>query len=138
MGRSSPAWIFNFDEHIQYVYSHGQCWYLALALELKTGCPVIALWADGSIHHVGIVLPRGEIVDIEGVWLSKNWITDWGYELDFLPDVHIGPVSEQDSHWFVAKQNFDESMLDATPVGEYTLGEVSDIIVDILKLKNLL
>lgn len=138
MGASSPTRIFGFGESITQNYTNGSCWYLALALQFKTGLTPIALWADGSIHHVGVELPNGDIVDIVGVWHRNNWLTEWEYELDYLNDVHIDAVSTEDSYWFLATQAFDEVMLESTASDDMSLGQVADEIVKILNKSGLL
>lgn len=129
---SSPTHIFGFDERALRAYSNGSCWYLALALQHKSGLKPIGLWADGSIRHVGVELSDGRIVDIEGIWNRESWLVDWKCELDYLDHVYVDDVTPEDEHWFLATQLFDETMLDANITDDETLDETADRILMML------
>lgn len=138
MANSSPTRFFGFDEEIVDYYTRGACWYLGLALHNKTGLPLAAIWADGTIHHVGVELPNGDIVDIDGVWRSNSWSAFWYDELDMCDDIEISEPSMQDPNWAEAFEAYSDDMLTVEEGFSMTLDEVSDTIIDILKRYELM
>lgn len=138
MANSSPIRFFGFDEDIVDYYTRGACWYLALALHNKTGLPLVAIWADGTIHHVGVELPNGDIVDVDGVWPVNNWSGYWYDELDMCDDIEVGEPSMEDPNWSDAFNAYDETMLTAEEGFELNLDEVSDTIISILNRYELI
>lgn len=138
MANSSPTRFFGFDEDIVDNYTRGACWYLALALHNKTGLPLTAIWGEDTIHHVGVELPNGDIVDVDGVWTSNHWSGYWYDELDMCDDIEVGEPSMEDSNWADAFNAYDESMLTVDEGFELNLDEVSNLIIDILNRYELI
>lgn len=135
---TSPTRNFGFDDNIIYMYSHGYCWWLAQALSDLTGLSPVAVWGKGSIHHVGVELPNGDIMDIDGVWNRKHWQAFWEAELDYCENFFVGPVSMDDHYWRNAHDTYTPNMLSQDLGMDYTLGEICDTIISILNRYNLL
>ncbi|MBC9704063.1 MAG: hypothetical protein H9W81_03375 [Enterococcus sp.] len=125
----APEQSFEFNEDVIFEYTHGECWYLALALQQKTDLPVVAIWGDGEIQHVGIELPNSGVVDIEGVWNSNAWGKFWYDELDDCDEVYVGETTEADDNWNNAIHSYSEDMLTQVTNDNGTLGEIADVIV---------
>ncbi|MBC9704062.1 MAG: hypothetical protein H9W81_03370 [Enterococcus sp.] len=135
---TSPNRSFGFDDDVAYMYSHGYCWWLAKGLADLTGLTPIAVWAKGSIHHVGVELPNGEVIDIDGVWNRQNWQGFWNRELDYCEDFHVGSTSSDEQHWRHIEETYSPTMLIQDFGLDYTLGEICDTIISILNRYNLL
>lgn len=135
---ATPFRSFGFDEDTTYIYSHGYCWDLALALEEATGLTPVGVWGKGSIHHVGVELPNGDIMDIDGVWNRKHWAGFWEAEMDYCENFFVGPVSMDDEHWRNAVESFTPNLLTERDGPGFTLGEIRDRIITILNRYNLL
>lgn len=135
----APKHDFDFDENTVFEYTHGDCWYLALALHHKINLPVVALWGDDEIQHVGVELPSGDIVDIEGIWSTNDWTGYWYDELDDCSDVFYGEPNENDDNWCNAIATYSEDMLTQEVVsGSPTLGETANAVIESLRSRNLL
>lgn len=134
-----PEHDFGFDETTVFDYTHGDCWWLALALEQAVNLPVVALWGNGEIQHVGVELPNGLIVDIAGVWTTSAWLNYWYDELDDCDEVYYDDITMEDDNWCCAVNVYSEAILDQKVVsGAPTLRETMTIIIDALHSLNLL
>lgn len=90
------------DEDAEYVFTHGQCHALALALNERTGWPLVGIAAGGPHHpsHCAVRRPDGEIIDITGyAERAVPWIF-YGPEAWYPVDAKTAragfPVSEDD------------------------------------------
>lgn len=119
---SKPYAPAGFGAETQRSYMEGFCWYLALALEALSGFEPVAVWADDGMHHAGVRLPNGGVLDIAGVWTPSDWASFWAARLG---EVTIAPASVDSEHWGLALQLFDESMLDVEITEDGTLAEVA-------------
>lgn len=135
---TTPTRNFGFDDDTVYMYSHGYCWWLAKALSDLTDLPVIAVWGKGCIRHVGVELPNGDVVDIDGVWNLQNWRNFWKSELDYCEEFSVGSVSMDDSGWRNVQNTYTPAMLSKNFELDYTLGEICDTIISILNRYHLL
>jgi hypothetical protein len=86
---TSPVKAFSFPEETVFDLTHGDCWFLAASLSKATNLPYATIYGDGEIQHVGIELPDGRIVDIEGIWEPHDWETRWYDELEAF-EVYLG------------------------------------------------
>lgn len=66
-----------------HVYSNGQCHALALAINERTGWPIVGASPFGTDYpnHVAVKRPDGRIIDITGYVNFGYWGSEW-YELD--------------------------------------------------------
>lgn len=74
---SSPAPAVPFDFSVDAVeaFTMGDCGYLALAIHLQTGWSLAALHQEDdplAWGHVGVQLPNGDYLDIEGIWTDTR------------------------------------------------------------------
>jgi hypothetical protein len=51
---------------IRSVHLHGECYALAIAIHQGTGLPLCGLMDGTIVHHVGVRLPNGKILDARG------------------------------------------------------------------------
>lgn len=135
---TSPTRTFGFGEDLIYMYSHGYCWWLAQGLADLSGLTPVAVWAEESIHHVGVELPNGDVVDIDGVWHRQNWAEFWKRELDYPEGFLVGPVASEEPHWLYAEEHYSPAMLNDAFGMDCTLGEICDTIISILNRYNLM
>lgn len=135
---ANPEHDFDFDDSTVFEYTHGNCWYLALALQQKTGLPIVCVWGDDLMQHVGVELPNGDVVDIMGVWTSSAWGSYWYDELDDCDEVYCGEISDDDPNWHNATLTYSNDMLNEILDCGMTLGENADLIIDVLHLKGLM
>lgn len=66
------------DETARWVFTHGHCHSLALAISDVTGWDLVGAfqWDDtpyGGPSHVGILTDAGEVLDIDGRWEPHQW-----------------------------------------------------------------
>jgi len=60
------------------VFTEGWCWALAVALEARTGWPIVLLvTSHGLWVHAGVRRPDGKVVDIEGPSDPETWVRKW-------------------------------------------------------------
>lgn len=125
-----PVYDFDFSESTVDEYIHGDCWYLALALSNHLNLPVVAIWGDREIQHVGVELPNNNVVDIMGVWRSDSWSGYWYDELDACDDVYYDGVDEEDDNWCNALSVYSDEMLTQQIAGgSPTLGETMEEVL---------
>lgn len=134
---TSPIRSFSFDENVVDYYTRGGCWYLCLALMERTGLEPVALWAKGKIYHVGVKLPGGDIVDIDGVWQSDAWAAFWQREFESHP-VEVAPTSHHDEYWRTSHNLWASYQKDFLLEGPRPLQEIIEIIVSILERYELI
>lgn len=94
------------------LFTESDCWALALTLHDRTGMPIV-LASDGSDAeekdmgwtHVGILLPDGSVLDIEGIHDPDAWMDTWGAY--FFPE----EVEESDPCMtIISRQGLQESV----------------------------
>lgn len=129
---TSPIRSFGFDENVVDYYTSGGCWYLCFALMERTGLEPVALWAKGKIYHVGVKLPNGDILDIDGIWRPVLWESFWQREFESHP-VGIAPTSSMDDFWSTSKALWEEDRHAYLTGGPYPLQEIVEIIVSVLE-----
>lgn len=73
------AQAFDFSDMVREVFTEGDCWVLARAIESLTHCPIITInyTENDEWFHVANVLPNGLIVDIDGVFEQEEWLENW-------------------------------------------------------------
>lgn len=140
-----PLHYFGFDEELIYTYSTGRCWYLVHALMERTGLEPIAFWAEGLIHHVGLLLPDETVVDVIGIWDKSSWEGKWTHTLaagrgNNIPyGVSLRPPTVWDEYWRKSRQHYDaQDMLNEELYLSRTLGQMTDAISSLLVAKNLI
>lgn len=119
---SAPYLAAGFSPATQRAYTEGSCWYLALALEALSGLEPVAIWAEGGMHHAGVRLHTGDVLDIAGVWTAPAWAAYWEARLGAAS---VASASAESEHWFLASQLYDETMLDVEITEDGTLVEVA-------------
>lgn len=125
---------FDFPELVISDFTHGDCWQLAAALYQVTFYPYVYIRDEYEIQHVGVELPDGNIVDIEGIWDPADWETKWYDELDSLEDVGIA--------YEATKEEVEEILYAYDPAIEnyvysgLTLKEIRESIVTVLEKVN--
>lgn len=130
-----PAYDFDFNESTVDEYTHGDCWYLALALSNRLNLPVVAIWGDAEMQHVGVELPDNSVVDIMGVWDSCSWSGYWYEELSDCYDIYADGVDEKDDNWCNALSVYSDEMLtQQIASGSPTLGETMEDVLRHLRL----
>lgn len=134
----NPEHDFGFDETTVFDYTHGECWYLALALQQEAGLPVVALWGNDEIQHVGVELPNGDIVDIEGVWSESAWQSFWHEEISDCDGVYFDDITMADEGWRDAVNAYSVDMLTQTIAGTLPLGEIVEHIIADLRSRKLI
>ena len=66
------------DREVKYIFTHGHCHSLALAIHSLTGWPLVFNHHSAeSVGHVAVRKPDGKILDIVGEW------TDDGFESEY-------------------------------------------------------
>lgn len=77
---SGAVTLGEIDERAEWVFTHGQCHALALALHLATGWPLIeAGWHVDSVpNHWLVEAPDGRLVDITGAYDPSDVEEEWG------------------------------------------------------------
>lgn len=90
---------FGFSEEIVEELTHGDCWHLASALRSRLKLPYAIIHGDGQMHHAGIELPDGNIVDIDGVWEVSEWERHWIDELGDVWEVYVGEPDVEDENY---------------------------------------
>lgn len=123
---------FDYSYGITYTLTNGDCWRLAGALKARTNLPIIAFYGDNEMQHVGIELPNGLIVDIEGVFTREQWFHRWAMQLTFCKTFHIGDI-DPDDMFYDDLAYYDDSVEEELYY-EMTLGEIADSIVERLGL----
>lgn len=86
---NTPVKGFDFPEETVFDLTHGDCWFLAASLSKALNLPYATIYGDDEIQHVGVELPDGNIVDIEGIWEPQEWENRWYDALDAF-DVYLG------------------------------------------------
>lgn len=125
---------FDFPELVVSDFTHGDCWQLAAALYQVTFYPYIYIRDEYEIQHVGIELPDGNIVDIEGIWDPSDWQTRWYDELDDCDDVFI---ADEATHEEVEEILYKyDSAIENYVYSGLTLKEIRQSIVAILEKVN--
>lgn len=94
MGLLVPEVEFGFDESVIDELVNGCCWSLAAVLHHRSGLPFAALYGDGEVVHVGVELPDGTVVDIEGIWDSGVWESAWVERLEDVWEIYAGFISD--------------------------------------------
>lgn len=76
---------FEPKEWIRELFTSSDCWLLALNVHEKTGFPIVLCSLDEDVPeedmawvHVGVGLPDGRIMDIEGIFTIDEWMENWG------------------------------------------------------------
>lgn len=85
------------------IFTEGDCWLLALSLRRLAGIPLVFFMSDGcedleAWHHVAVLLPNGNVLDIEGVSTPNKWVDRWK---DFDDDICPGCESGDDCFFYV-------------------------------------
>lgn len=83
------------------------------------------------MQHVGIELPNGDIVDIEGIWESSQWLTKWEEELTDVWKIYLAEPDPEDENYDLLYPNEGEaaSIEDVVHGKErLTLGVIADRI----------
>lgn len=75
--------VGSLDETAKYVFTHGQCHSLALALHEATGWDIVGVGYGGTPDHVGVLSPRGRVLDITGYVSPDDWTDEVGGELSY-------------------------------------------------------
>lgn len=119
---------FEFPEDAVFELSHGDCWLLAASLRNATGLPYATIYGDGEIHHIGIELPDGKVVDIEGIWEPDVWERRWIDELQEVWEVYAGGGEIAPHEGSTILHTYDPSIEDCV-FGGMKLGEIRDLII---------
>lgn len=131
---TAPTLSWGFSRDIEDYYAKGYCWYFVLSLLDKANFEVLAVWDPKEIHHVGIKLPTGQIVDIYGIWTREDWMEYWEQEL--LKSLHAAKFAkpkQTDPYWASACYRYANGKLTYDENLEFTLEEVTDIVMNALK-----
>lgn len=120
---------FNFPEDAVFELTHGDCWLLAASLKNATGFPYATIYGDGEIHHVGVELPDGKIVDIEGVWESDVWERRWIEELQEVWEVYVGGDDIAPHEGEPILHSY-EPEIESSEFGGLNLSEIRDAILE--------
>lgn len=63
-------------------YTQGDCWYLSRVLAEMTGLDVAVVSYENDPSewcHVGVLLPNGKVLDIEGATTPSEWLRRWSF-----------------------------------------------------------
>lgn len=124
---SAPVIEFSFPEETVFDLTHGDCWFLAASLAKATNLPYATIYGDDEIQHVGIELPDGRIVDVEGVWEDHEWVNRWYDELDAF-DIYLGCSPRREEGEPILHEYND--CIENYSYGGLTLAEIRDAIME--------
>lgn len=105
---------------LQEEFIMGECWLLAITLNIMYGFPIQANIQDGDLEHAWVKLPCGKILDIDGISTEGGlWLTPTHSEMDaksFREVLRNGePVLTE----------FEESMKEDPEIPALTVGDRS-------------
>lgn len=120
---------FDFPEDAVFELTHGDCWLLAASLKNATGLSYAPVYGDGEIHHVGIELPDGKIVDVEGIWEADVWERRWIDELQEVWEVYVGGGEIASGEGSPILHSYDPS-IESCDFGGLKLSEIRDAIIE--------
>lgn len=72
-----PLVDFGFPEEKMYEYTNGGCWFLAKDFGSLCSRGYRTIMVGQETYHVGVSLPNGYVVDIEGIWTEEQWEARW-------------------------------------------------------------
>lgn len=123
---SFPEIKFSFPEETVFELTHGDCWVLAASLSHVAKLPYATIYGDGVIEHVGVELPDGRIVDIEGIWDPVSWESRWYEELEAF-EVYLGCSPEP--HEGEDILHTYDTRIETLVYGDLSLTEIRDQIL---------
>lgn len=80
---NTPIKPFIFDPAVHHAFTEGDCWLLARSICEDPSYELVTISSDdGYWYHVGARQLDGTILDIDGIWLERNWLNHWGAKLE--------------------------------------------------------
>lgn len=73
-----PDVFFQSPEIMREAFIYGDCWYLAQTMQAERGHPILTVsGVEWGWIHAGNLLPDGSVLDVEGIWDPKVWLSRW-------------------------------------------------------------
>lgn len=104
-------------QSVEEVFEYGQCHALALALNAKTGWPIVGLYSPklGDTNHYLVRRPDGQLVDVRGVRSEAEVLQQWDDNTGFFQvreytpghlwsEVHREDMEDPGDVWPLAQQ----------------------------------
>lgn len=85
----NPMEPFNYSAEVVEAFTEADCWELARLVEEASRYGIVTASSSKSHrnwYHAGNRLPDGRILDIEGIWEEKVWLSEWAARMDFEDD----------------------------------------------------
>lgn len=120
---------FSFGRKALNVFTHGDCWVLAQAIEKITGYPLITVTYETDYWvHVGNLLPSGMVIDITGIHGKQSWIDKWHKLLEGEFD-SMAYALLWENHVF-AQTLLDEEIKPAYPTYHARIPRLIDVMLE--------
>jgi hypothetical protein len=92
------------DKSARFVFKHGFCLQLAVAVSERTGWPIISAgladpteadYVNDRAAHTGVLTPDGRVLDIDGAHDRERWIARFGPDAISQVTQDVGGVEEE-------------------------------------------